>query len=1084
MDQQKAAVAGARLELVSADTNVAQIQSSGASGNYVFNFVQPGKYSLKVSAAGFKTALVGDLVVQANKNTPVDVILNVGAVVETIEVKGSTERIDTVGAQVSTNVGTKDIQDLPNFTRNILTYAELAPGVEVDTSAIAGGSQNLNILGTSAQVNGNRDGRNNFYLDGTENSGRYRNHALQMPNPDVVAEVQVSTSNTSAEYGRQAGGMFNVVSKSGTNEFHGTGSYFFRLKELNANEWGRNRLGIPRPDQLQKSGAGTIGGPIIKNKTFFLGSFDVFSDKVSGGWIQQHYAPTKKMLSGDFSEFPQPINDPDTGQPFPGNVIPAGRIDKVGQNLTQLLPTVGNYGDRFTWLYSSPLRNHTSFGKVDHHWNDTNWTSFTWMYSWGSAIYPAIDLAGCNIQAGGPQTNTSHQNMIGARHRWIANPTVVAEFRFGWTTHVAYRDNTAFNHTKDLSDFGAQNVTLTQEGARKYLPGIEIGNGAGGNGLSSAQGWLSRFTQYNHRFGGTLSWAKSSHNLKFGADFSHDAVPQRNDQSTKGGRGAGLTFNGRYSSLNKSTGNFFYGMADLMLGRTTTWGQRGLLDYNVYNWNDYFFVQDEWKVTPRLTFTPGLRYEIYQPQREKNNKMSDFRPGHRSTLFPNAPVGMAFPGDQGVPAGLYNTESSLIAPRLGVAYAVTGDGRTALRGGFGKFYSYSNRVPLMLMAEQNPWRPQAYCSETIVSNPWLACKSPIYTAPPTPFSSKDIQNFNWPPSLGLVTALDPNFKTAYSYQFNVSFAREFWRGVTLAGSYVGNRARNLTVTVPSNWAVWAPGASDGGANINSRRPLLNYGQIDITGSNAKSRYDAFQAVANMRLRRGLTSRFIYVYAHGYSTVATNTDPDGVPVVVNPLDLNYDWGPTQRHHTFKVFYTWDIPFLRNHTGVLGKALGGWQLSGMFRAATGPPMDVTIGRDWNFDGIPRDRPDQAGPIRYVRQSLGNGWIQYLDVGSPMTGTALLLERGAFKLPGDGINSYVFGNLPKNAVFGTGSWGVDSALAKNFYVSERKYFQFRLEGFNISNHPNLNQPGLDYSSRDFGKIYGKSGNRKTQIGLKFYF
>jgi hypothetical protein len=230
-DEQSSIVSGATVELVQTETNVSKTVQTNAAGRFVFDFLPPGTYRLKVSAAGFKNATVENVLLQSNKAVTVNVGLQLGAITETIDVQVSVQPINVVDAQVSLNVGEKYIKELPNYTRNVLSYASMQPGVEVGTGQIAGGSQNLNILGTYANVNGNRGQRNNFYLDGMD-SHNYRNEGLQMPNPDAVQEVQISTSNTSAEYGRQVGGVFNVLPKSGTNTFHGSGFYFFRTKGL------------------------------------------------------------------------------------------------------------------------------------------------------------------------------------------------------------------------------------------------------------------------------------------------------------------------------------------------------------------------------------------------------------------------------------------------------------------------------------------------------------------------------------------------------------------------------------------------------------------------------------------------------------------------------------------------------------------------------------------------------------------------------------------------------------------------------------------------------------------------------------
>ncbi len=423
------------------------------------------------------------------------------------------------------NVSEKYIKDLPNYTRNVLGYAAMQPGVEINTNQIAGGSQNLNILGTVATVNGNRGQRNNFYLDGMD-SRNYRNEGLQMPNPDAVEEVQISTSNTSAEFGRQVGGVFNVLPKSGTNAFRGSAFYFFRTKDLNATPSGATE----KPDQNQKSLGVTLGGPILKDKTFFFLSYDRYKDE-SAVVRNMPTAPTAAMLNGDFSALlagssPKVIYDPVTGLPFPGNIIPSNRFDPVGQSLAGLMPTVATYGDRYTWTATQPLANQTFLAKVDHHWSGTNRTALTFMRSNGSATYPTLDGNYSSLPAWGPQENESVQTMLHGRHTWSIKRNLLADFRVGYTKHHANRDNFAFESPVPGRDrsHGRPRSRRTRAPSRTapgvYLPAVRLGSGGWpyNNGLDGHEGWLGLFDQPSFHFGGTVSWVSAKHTVKAGGD--------------------------------------------------------------------------------------------------------------------------------------------------------------------------------------------------------------------------------------------------------------------------------------------------------------------------------------------------------------------------------------------------------------------------------------------------------------------------------------------------------------------------------------------------------------------------------------
>ena len=1082
-DQQGSIVAGATVELVQTATNVSKAMPTNAAGRFVFDFVQPGAYRLKVSAAGFKAATVESVVLQANKAVMLNVKLEIGALSETVEVKAAEEPVNIVDAQVSMNVGEKYLKDLPSYSRNVLAYAAMQPGVEINTSQIAGGSQNLNILGTVASVNGNRAQRNNFYLDGMD-SRNYRNEGLQMPNPDAVDEVQISTSNTSAEFGRQVGGVFNVLPKSGTNTFHGSGFYFFRTKSLNATPSGATE----KPDENQKSLGATLGGPIIKDKTFFFLSYDRFRDE-SAVVRDMPTAPTAAMLNGDFSALlagsnPKVIYDPVTGLPFPGNIIPSSRFDPVGRSIANLLPTVGAYGDRYVWTATQPLRNQTFLAKIDQNWSASHRTSLTWMRSNGGATYPTLDGNYSSLPAWGPQENESVQSMLHGRHTWTIKSNLLADFRVGYTKHHANRDNNAFEAqfpgaTDPMAALGATNTTPIQDGARVYLPAVRLGSGGWpyNNGLDGHEGWLGLFDQPSFHFGGTVSWVTSKHTVKAGGDSIKTS--QRYAVSGGAPEQTTLHFDGRYTSKGNNWGDLAYSTADMLLGRTGGFFQGGVLDYTIDTWSHFFFVQDEWRIAPHVTLSGGLRYEFYLPPSVSGDQRTEYydaNPVHgsvstyRSSLFPNAPAGIAFEGDPGVPKGFYKNQTDLLAPRLALAWDVQGDGKTAVRAGIGKFYGSTPLQTLDWPSEQNPWQPSAAClGDTIASNPWLACSTPKYSAPPTPYTLSSVESFNWPSVVPQLYGFAPDFKTAYNYQWNVSAQRELSKSLTLQLGYIGNRGRNLPTIDNINWADYAPGAD--WSNMQARRPNQGFGEIFIATSNAKSRYDGLQAVANVRVGNSLSSVVTYTYQRGYSDCDADPTSLATRCHANPQNYEGEWAENVNHQALKFFFTWNVPILEKSDSTLAKILGGWQLAGNGSFYSGNPLDVNSGwNEWNFDGVPGDRPDLVGSIEYPKTTNADGTVQWI---SP----------SAFARP---ASHDAFGNLKRNAVFGPGWWNVDAALLKNFHLTQSKdrYFQVRFEAYNLFNHPNPNSPNTTFPDDNFGKIYGKRGNRLVQLGVKFYF
>jgi hypothetical protein len=297
-----------------------------------------------------------------------------------------------------------------------------------------------------------------------------------------------------------------------------------------------------------------------------------------------------------------------------------------------------------------------------------------------------------------------------------------------------------------------------------------------------------------------------------------------------------------------------------------------------------------------------------------------------------------------------------------------------------------------------------------------------------------------------------------------------WKPLVVQVGYIGNRGRNLTALQNINYANFASDAN--GGNVQARRPNQGFGDIIIATSRARSSYHALQTVANIRLGDRLLSRLTYTYQRGHSDCDDDPVNIGGNCYANPQNPGGEWGQNQFHHVFKYFHSWNLPFLQDESAWLGKILGGWQLSGNGAFYSGSPLNVTLGQDWNYDGIFGDRPDSAGSIEYPNSSA-NGGVQWVS-------------REGFTLPGGGSNHNVFGNLKRNAVFGPGSWYVDAALLKNFRFTDSRYAQFRLEAYNLFNHPNLigSNLNLTFTDPNFGMIFGKTGNRLVQLGLKVYY
>lgn len=1067
-DAQDAVVPNAAIELLNAETGVAVRLASGPAGAYAFNLVSPGAYVLTVNAQGFSPTTITNIIVEVSRTTTLDVKLEAGPMKETVEVTATRPRIDTSSAQVSTNVERREIEALPSFDRSVLSLVEMAPGVDFQEGDTAGG-QVLDISGVGASVSGNRGGRNGFYLDGVDNTGAFRNQGLNFPNPDTVQEVQVATSNTSAEFGKQPGGSFNVVTKSGTNRLSGSAAYFFRHKSLNANTWANNRNNVERPDDDRRNFAGTVGGPIRRDKMFFFGSFMDFRDNAAG---QQNTTrmPTDAMARGDFSGVPVQLLDPDTRAPLPGNQIPSRLLDPVAQQLVELFPRVAAYDQRYFWAFERPQRNREALAKIDERSAARHGLAFTYFTTWGTQEIPNPDgrpSGITNIPAWGPQLNLTRQHTAAFRHTWTVGSSVLLDTRVSMAKLNA--DRTTGNIGRNLEDFGARNYPISQEGARRYLPHLSIASGP-----NARNGFLSEFNQGNYQVVSSLSWTAGRHNVKGGVEIQRQNVLQYDDTERMY-----FLFDGRYAAgltAAPTQNQFAYAFADFMMGRTSpaaSYSASGILDYDVSTMNVFGYLQDEWRIGSRLTLSPGLRYEVYLQPRERDDKLVAFKLGHQSSRFPNAPLNFAFAGDAGLESGFFEPDRNNVAPRLGLAWDVDGKGRTAVRAGVGWYYSYNQSQFFIWAAESNPWRPEVFGSGGRLSDPWLTSQSPRYTTPPTPLTSSNISNFPWTPPFTAIGYAE-DFDTPYSVQWNVSLERELLRGVSVTAAYVGNRGYNFTQALPVNWAPYRDGANDTAGNINSRRPIANFAHVGVISPTAKLWYDALQVSSVLRGESAM-ARVSYVLASGFDTADADPTGTGNQQTANPLDPDGERARNQRRHTFRAFFAYDVPFFREADTWRAKLLGGWQVSGAISARSGAPLNVTLGRDWNYDGVPGDRPDLVGSIDYPRQDLGDG--EYL-----------WFNPAAFANPGGGTDHNVFGTTPRNAIVGPGEWNVDAALLKHFRIAPQRRVELRFEVYNLFNHANLANPVVNFASADFGQILarqgGALGNRRVQLGVKVTF
>ncbi|MBN2370694.1 MAG: carboxypeptidase regulatory-like domain-containing protein [Vicinamibacteria bacterium] len=1088
-DNSGAIVTAATIKIQNQDTGFTMDRSVDSRGEFAFPLLDPGSYRVEVTAAGFKKYIKQDIVLRALETVAVTVNLELGPVEETLVVTAEPDQVNISTGGVTQRLARELVSEFPSLNRYGFANAALMPAIR----QVEERRETIN-----ASVAGNTANRNAFYIDGAEATDPWRGWSPRQPIADAFDEIVVSTAGASPDVGANFGGTYNAIFKSGTNTLHGGAWYYFRDKGLNANSWVNNRAGLDRPNDPLKYYGAQIGGPIIKDKAFIYVTAGRETDE-QPYTLSGMYAPTSAMVQGDFSAVPYTIHNPDTGEPFPGNVIPQNMLDPTALAFWDKYGyTIPSYGPTWGFGFSNERKVWNLNGRMDFNLNANHRLTLSGYYFQNKTTSPDARVqsisgsptGGTTGNTFGPDSNWNElsnfpQTVISAKHTWMVQPNIFAEIHGSWSSmpEQVVMDDASLGTT--LGTLGA-NDPLPRPGAPELLPTMVIGQWWGSpEGAILFHGWTTDFTVKNLSLGTSTTWITGSHNVKVGAEFQSG---QYHSVQVARGNDNGISFNGNATSNNNVwQGNgapFAYGFADFMLGRFDNYTVNDESESTLQSWNLGVYVMDQLRVGSRMTITPGLRLEINSGISEKNNQLTMYRPGLQSTLFPNAPPGVVTAGDAGLPDSFVGVTTKL-APRFNAAYDLTGDGKTAIRGSAGLYYG---RDVMALYQTAFLSRPpysgtSAVARNGRLSDPWLTSQSPTYSSLPLPFTDQDPANYSWPSQITGLYQLDPDYSLPSSWQWNVALEREIIKGIRLELGYQGNSCTTGPTNVQTNLAAWAPDANDSSSNINARRPNQFLGDnAPRTENSGRSRFDQILLTARVR-RSSLFGEVRWTFTHarrnfnGTDAVQNNRDWDqGITSATYP-DLMFDF---QNNHNISGFLIWNLPLLKNNKDVLGKILGGWSLTAdgyinmLNKGAT-----VYTGTDTNADGYGADIADVTGAISYPKIEI--------------TGQDDLLyqwfDTSAFGYPG-GVGSGVFTSTTTSSGANAlntlpGSWMLNSALLKSFNLTEVVKLQARFEVYNVLNHANLNGPNSSVSSGDFGKIRGKYGEgRRIQLGARLQF
>lgn len=1055
-DPSGSAVPGAQVTARNVDTGLTRTVTSGEQGAYRLEFLPVGKYDIEVSFSGFKKSLISGVVLQVNDTARVDAQLSVGEVSETVTVSDSTQpEVNTSTPEIGRTIQAGEIASLPLVERNVYTLLDLTPGVQSNNNGVAAASTGTSslVLGFPEQrtlINGGVDGGTgsvNYYLDGGINMTDLRNTGNILPNPDAIQEFRVQTNSYNAEYGRFASGVINVITKSGANQFHGSAFEYVRNTAFNANDWGSQLA--KAPFHRNQFGA-TIGGPIRHDKTFFFFSYSGLR-QVTSSFLNGAVVPTALERNGDFSASATKPIDPATGKTFVCNgvtgVICPNRLDPVALKIiSTYIPLANVAGSKWQGNVPSPFNTNEFLTKIDHQLNAAHRLTFSYFETAGTNT---VKAGGGNLPWASQQFNWRQHN-VNASDVWIISPNRINQVWATYTRNFGGRLNLP---ATSLGDLGS---AFTIQGTPS-LPQITV---SGFFTLTNAIGGPVAGTNF-YSVRDVFSWVKGRHALKLGGEVSLNKDIQQTLLNNYGV----FTFN---NSVTKNA------LADFMIGIPSAISQDAPVTGYTNSWYTALFAQDDFKVHPRLTLNLGLRWDVQTPPTDPFNRVVNYVPGQKSTVNPIAPVGALFFGDPGVERGGIPTAYGHVSPRIGFAWDVFGDGKTALRGAVGLFYGSLSGNEWNTMTNFQPFSTRLTFSNI---NPRTnASGTPLGASLSNPYNA--FVGGNPFPYKGTFTTggglfpVAQDFKWPRSVQMNLSVQRQLTRALTVGAAYVGTRSSRLPFARDVNYPIITPTASTAGANVLARRPNPAFGAVLLLQSDQTASYDAMQLTSNMRMSRHVTFNAFYTYSKTLDSVQLqNNTTQGGAENFSKLFLDKGRADTDQRHVFAMSLNYQPDYFRRGS-FAGKLLNGWSIAPIIKLRSGLPFTITNGNvDANLDGNTNDRAQLVGDP-HLANPTARMWFN----------TAAFVQNKAV------TGAPVDGNAPRNLLDGPGYRDVDLAISRDFRLGERFRLRFRAEGTNVFNMVSLGQPGASVpsgaTSTTFGVITSASPMRKLQFGVRLSF
>jgi hypothetical protein len=1070
LDSSRAVIPKATVEIFNLENGLNRVCTSNDAGNFQFFLLPPGHYRLTVLAPQFKKYTRDSLMLAVNQNLHLSITLQVGMPDESVKVTAEPPFVEMASVVIGKLSTHSDFQNLPLNGRNFSQLGILQAGAAPMTLGLAQAGGALRS-GQSFSINGLRPESNNFLVDGARNINNVDAGFALNPPLDSIEEFRILTGGAPAEFGGNMASNTNLVTRSGGNQFHGTIYDYLRNDVFDARNFFASQV---EPLKQNQFGA-NLGGPIKKNRTFFFGYYEGLRNHQ--GLTRTSTVPSLLEREGDFSQSYDangnlpPLINYFLGSPYEGNRLPQEQINSISKTLLKLIPAP-NIGTNLFNSTESGKNNSDQFGiRIDHSFSSRDDAYFRYSFAQGSSFNP-FSINGAEVPGFPVGDKLRIQSLFGSDTHTFS-PNLISFSRVAFFRHRFDFDHRFNQESPSSLGFNISPTFPSSVGP----PFFQLSGGIAsfGNPITGPRNTLQNSLELSHSF----SWLHKSHSFKMGGEYRRTWV------DAEQGIASNSFFVFAPFPISQPFANFLAGAPVVFFQSGGVW-PRGLNNHDIA-----LYIQDDYRPSRRLTLSWGFRYQINTPYTEDHNRLAAFWPGRQSLIFPDAPKGLLYPGDPGIPGGLVATYKKGFAPRLGLAWDPTGSGKSSLRASYGIYFEgLANGQGGIL---QSPISAPPYLQARQVTNIFPSAfgfPGPTFQDPfqgdPNPFP---LDSFPLPIT-GLT--IENNLRPPYVQNWDLSLQKELPGHYLLEARYVGTKGTRLPRFIEGNPPIYIPGQSTVN-NIDQRRIYAgckgdsgpcDFASVGLISGAANSTYHALQLIATRKVSSNYYFSASYTFSKSLDDVSSLNETGSGPtnlagendIPQNPFDWKAEHGPSifDARHRFSMSGTWTLPYFKNSLRPIKLVLAGWELNGLASIQSGTPFTVYDGRDVaqqgrapEISGFPASRPNLIGDPNLGPKTVER-WF----------------DTRAFQRLDPQLNAGQFGNSGRNNVRGPGFGTVDLSLLKNFSLNENQRIQFRFECFNVANHANFYLPENDIDSPNFGRILQAGSPRLLQFALKYMF